>query len=177
MIAVELCVLGLIWALWLANGVVAVHWIQVLYPFGCSDLPPFVVPICHEFHVIEGLSFASGILRALLILPSHAHPQLVWIVVIYSGILLCFAMVGRSHGNQVWTVAVSQANFSAPSKEDIIGAGTQLPGNHIGSVVNPYVVGSGPISGVSPTTGYMTQQAFIAPLAAGPQQRPPYPEV
>ncbi|KAF8896062.1 hypothetical protein BD779DRAFT_559708 [Infundibulicybe gibba] len=171
MIAVELCVLGLIWVLWLANAAVLTEWSQIFFPDGCgvfiSGSLDFTV--CQEFFALKGLSFTSWLL-----------------LMIYSGILLVLALVSRSRGDRVWTVSVSQATFSAPPKEFAIDASVQpLSVNNIGSVNNPYSASniqmpggqqfqypSGTSSSGILQTGVPTQQIPVMG-----QQHPQYPQV
>ncbi|KAF8896063.1 hypothetical protein BD779DRAFT_1667929 [Infundibulicybe gibba] len=118
MIAVELCVLGFIWILWLANAAVLAQWTQIIYAGGCGVFPSALdFTICQHFLAAEGLSFVSWLL-----------------LMIYTGILLVLSLKSES---RVWTVSVNQANFSASSGDRGVATGAsaqQLSTNNIGSV-------------------------------------------
>ncbi|KAF8896065.1 hypothetical protein BD779DRAFT_559794 [Infundibulicybe gibba] len=177
MIVVELCVLGLIWILWLANAAVVVEWTQLLYPDGCGVFFSHSIEftVCQELFAIEGLSFSSWLL-----------------LMIYTGILLVLSLMGRSRGNPIWTVSVNQANFSAPSgeREVATGASVQQPSaNNIGSVNSPYSAGNIPMhgsqqfqyppgtsssSGIPQASVPMQQTSYTALM--GQQQHPQHPQ-
>lgn len=98
MIAVEMVVSTILWALWLGTAAYVSQQITGIASVNCADFTGDGAILCNGTKAIQAFSF------------------LAWVVImIYSFILLVFTLIASSRGHNVWLQSVKDTNFFAPS--------------------------------------------------------------
>ncbi|KAH7922856.1 hypothetical protein BV22DRAFT_1016507 [Leucogyrophana mollusca] len=98
MVLVELVWLFILWVLWVATAGETAADNNLYFPYGCIYDACKLFLACHEFGAVEAFAFLNFI-----------------ILLIYTVVILVFAIIATSRGNNVWFTSVKEANFTAPA--------------------------------------------------------------
>ncbi|KAH7922791.1 hypothetical protein BV22DRAFT_633511 [Leucogyrophana mollusca] len=87
-----------LWILWIATAGTAVGKSTVQFPLGCSNIAPDLTESCNEIAAVEAFSFIAFFL-----------------LIAYTGVVLTFAIIATSRGNNIWFTSVKEVNLTAPA--------------------------------------------------------------
>ncbi|TFK36711.1 hypothetical protein BDQ12DRAFT_736793 [Crucibulum laeve] len=160
-IATELCLIFVLWSLWLSTGALVVVWSSLLYPFKCADFTPTGKSFCNQFFGIEGLSFLNFVLLK-----------------VYWWTLLIMTL--RSNEAVAWTTSVRHADFFSGN----VPASNEFPDTSVANVIpqsfatRQYQVPAQANMFVMPAMGTgANMNASTTNIGAGTQNHPGHAEV
>ncbi|KAH7915712.1 hypothetical protein BJ138DRAFT_916807 [Hygrophoropsis aurantiaca] len=161
MVLVELVWLFVLWVLWVATAGEAASSASFYFPLGCIyDAYPTTNDACREFEAVEAFAFLNF-----------------FILLIYTVVIVVYAIIATSRGNNVWFTSVKVATFTAPASgapaqqhplsqyPGVPATQAQIPQQHTGEY-NPYV--QGPVT-PQQTGGYSQYSGPVPPQPVAQQ--------